>query len=354
MDLSIIIPMYNHEKFVEQSVRSILKDLAYNVEVIIINDASTDSSLIKVKQLQKEFNNIIILSNDLNLGCAYSINRGLEIAKGTYVGINSSDDFVEDGYYQKMLDIAFKENADVVCANIAMYNDKTQEIQKCKIKTLNFAIDIDNEDFNSEPIRVKSPILLGHWTASSSSTKIIKKELYDKYKFSGSKANDIPCIYPILASANKIIYYPELYKFYRIVEKSLSRSDDVNSYNSVIDSIVLTFKLLDGIYAQEEKELLFFNNCMSYFFNCLTKIVNDNLRNNCIEHFYNKLIDYDSQIFIKMKSSKYLEKMFTFYNIAPEQYDLLTEDLNKFLLYVKKTNDDKILMAMEEKNEKTT
>lgn len=109
MDLSVIIPMYNHEQYVEEAIRSIIKKLSYDVEIIVINDASTDNSLNIVKKLQTEITNIKILNNEKNYGCAYSINKGLEVAKGKYIGINSSDDFVDEGYYQKMLDIAFKE-----------------------------------------------------------------------------------------------------------------------------------------------------------------------------------------------------------------------------------------------------
>ena len=323
MDLSIIIPMYNHESFVEQAIRSMIKGLSYSSEIIVINDASTDNSLQIVKRLQDEYKNIKILENSRNYGCAYSINKGIEIAQGKYIGINSSDDFVDEGYYQKMLDIAFKEDADVVCANIAQYNDKTDETIYFKIEDGNIAID-DMIEYENEPVQVKDTLLLGHWTAASSSTKIIKKQYYDKYKFIGTKANDIPCIYPILASANKIIYYPKLYKHYRIVEKSLSRKNDEENYNSVIESIIKAFELLDEINAREEKEILFFNNCMCYFIFTLNNIEDEELKIKCMENFYNRLKQYSNTIFEDMEQSKYFKKFISM-NINEKIYKLIIE-----------------------------
>ena len=248
-----------------------------------------------------------------------------------------------------MLDITFKEDADVVCANIAMYNDQTQEITKCKIENSNLAV--ANEVFENEPKQVKSTILLGHWTASSSSTKIIKKELYDKYKFIGTKANDIPCIYPILATANKIIYYPDLYKYYRIVEKSLSRRDDEESYNSVVESIVLAFKLLDEIHAQEEKEILFFNNCLNYLLGSLANIPEIHLRENCIQNFYNKLIEYNKNIFIEMKNSIFYENFFKCNALPNEFYTYLID--GKPITFIEKIKEREKMMH-EKNNPKVT
>lgn len=343
MDLSIIIPMYNHEKYVEQAITSMLEGITYKVEVIVINDASTDKSLERVNNLQNKFSNIKILQNEKNCGCAYSINKGLEVAQGKYIGINSSDDFVDEGYYQKMLDIAFKENADVVCANIANYNEKTSEITYCKIEEGNITQETIKYEVN--PIQVKSTTLLGHWTASSASTKIIKKEYYDKYKFIGTKANDVPCIYPIMALAKKIVYYPNLYKYYRVLPKSLSRKDDEESYNSVGDSMVKAFKLMDNIEnSNEEKEVLFFNNCMSYFFNVLVKIEDDKLRQKCTQNYYQKLTKYNPEIFKEMKKSIYFKNFFKIHNISNNLYTYLENNIiDELLQMLDLINKNKIL-----------
>lgn len=194
------------------------------------------------------------------------------------------------------------------------------------------------------PVQVDSSILLGHWTASSASTKIIKKKFYEEYKFLGTKANDVPCIYPILASADKIIYYPNLYKYYRVVQKSLSRKDDEESYNSVVDSIIKAFKLLDELNAQKEKEILFFNNCMEYFIYVLGEIKNDELKARCIINFYNKLKKYEDNIFEEMKKSVYFKKFMMKNHIIEEEYNkFIKEKPCEFIYYRNLLEENKII-----------
>ena len=223
LDLSIIIPVYNHEKYIKKCLETIMYDLPESSEIIIVDDCSTDNSIEIVKNLNSD--KIRIYKNEKNMGCAYSLNRALDLARGKYIGTSNSDDFVDKGFYKKMIEIAKQMQADVVCANIADYNDVTKEIVYNKIDIGNLFLDIAEQkmDFSEKAIEVNAGILLGHWTASSASTKIIKKELFEKYKYVGSKANDLTAIYPIMAEAKKIIYMPELYMYYRQVPNSLSR-----------------------------------------------------------------------------------------------------------------------------------
>ena len=284
------------------------------------------------------------------MGCAFNLNRGIELAKGKYIGINYSDDFVEKGFYKKMLQVAIEEDADVVCANIADYNDKTQKIIYNDITTSNiyYSIYKDSITLKDVPFEVTASFLLGHWTASSASTKIIRKEFYEKYKFYGSKANDVSAIYPILADAKKIVYYPNLYLFYREVENSLSRANDIESYNSVGETMLKTFQLMNDIKGiNDEKEVLFFNNCLNYLFYVLNKISDKDMRKNCIKDYIKKLHIYDVDIFNKMKKSKYYNYFLVQNKISEESYDLLQEErINEFIY--QKSLEDKIF---EQKSE---
>lgn len=343
MDLSVIIPIYNHEKYIKKCLETILEDFPSNSEIIIIDDVCTDKSIKIIESLHSPY--IKILHNEKNMGCAYNLNRGIEAAQGKYIGINYSDDFVEKGFYKKMLDTAIEQDADVVCANIADYDEKNETISYNDITVGNLYYGVNKEkiQLKEEPFQVPAGFLLGHWTASSASTKIIKKQYYEKYKFSGSKANDIPAIYPIMAAANKIIYYPKLYLFYRKVENSLSRANDQASYNSVAESIIKTFELLDEINAKEEKDILFANNSMSYLFNSIAEIENEKMKEECIEYFIQCFKQYDEHIFEKMEKNVYLEKALLFYETTVETYKCLVENkLEKFICLTKMKKLEKI------------
>lgn len=325
MDLSVIIPVYNHEQYIKKCLETILEEFPSNSEIIIIDDVCTDKSIEIIENLHSPY--IKILHNEKNMGCAYNLNKGIEVAQGKYIGINYSDDFVEKGFYKKMLDVAIEQDADVVCANIADYEEKNETISYNDITVENLYYELNKEkiQLQEKPYQVSAGFLLGHWTASSASTKIIKKQYYEKYKFSGSKANDIPAIYPIMAAANKIIYYPKLYLFYRKVENSLSRANDQESYNSVAESIIKTFELLDEINAKEEKEVLFFNNCMNYVFYVLSSISDTNVKIESITYFVETLKKYDFTIFENMKKSKLYAEYLRKNRIEEKIYNLLHE-----------------------------
>ena len=115
------------------------------------------------------------------MGCAYNLNKGIEVAQGKYIGINYSDDFVERGFYKKMLNIAIEQDADIVCANIADYEEKNETILYNDITAGNSYYEINKEkiQLKDDPYQVPAGFLLGHWTASSASTKIIKKQYYE-------------------------------------------------------------------------------------------------------------------------------------------------------------------------------
>ena len=96
MDLSVIIPIYNHEQYIQKCLETILDDFPENSEIIIIDDVCTDKSIEIIESLHSPY--IKIIHNEKNMGCAYNLNKGIEVAQGKYIGINYSDDFVEKGF----------------------------------------------------------------------------------------------------------------------------------------------------------------------------------------------------------------------------------------------------------------
>jgi len=93
--VSVIIPNYNNELFIEKCISSILSNTWENIEVIFIDDASTDNSLEIVKSKFSENPKVRIYQNQTNMGTYYSINRGIILATGHYILNVGSDDFIE-------------------------------------------------------------------------------------------------------------------------------------------------------------------------------------------------------------------------------------------------------------------
>ena len=111
--ISVIIPMYNVESFIERCVSSVQNGIYQNIEILCIDDGSTDGTLEVVRRLQREDSRIIVLEQE-HAGVSAARNLGLREAKGEYVSFIDSDDWVSPDYLSLMHEIAREKNADIV------------------------------------------------------------------------------------------------------------------------------------------------------------------------------------------------------------------------------------------------
>lgn len=110
--LSILVPCYNVEKYLNQCLHSIQKQTFKDFEVICLNDGSTDSTLSILKIFQEQDSRFKIIDKQ-NSGYGDSMNIGLQAAKGKYIGIVESDDYVDHRMFQKLVEEAEAKNLDV-------------------------------------------------------------------------------------------------------------------------------------------------------------------------------------------------------------------------------------------------
>ena len=110
-EISIIIPIYNCEKYLSRCLDSIINQTFTNIEIICINDGSTDSSL-KILQDYKTKDPRIIIINQNNQKLGAARNRGLEIQKGNYITFIDSDDWIDNDYLEKLYNAIKTHNAD--------------------------------------------------------------------------------------------------------------------------------------------------------------------------------------------------------------------------------------------------
>lgn len=114
MKLSIVIPVFNVEKYLKQCIDSILNQNFKDFELILIDDCSTDSSLDICKLYKKNNRNINVFHLDKNMGVSFVRNKGIDIAKGEYITFVDSDDFVEQDIYSNSILEMEKNKADLV------------------------------------------------------------------------------------------------------------------------------------------------------------------------------------------------------------------------------------------------
>lgn len=119
--ISVIIPVYNAEKYIEYCLKSVLDQTYKNLEIILIDDGSTDSSFEIIKYYQKKDKRIKILKQT-NKGAGAARNYGLAVAKGRYIGFVDSDDWIQLDMYEYLIKIMKKENADIVACDYITTN----------------------------------------------------------------------------------------------------------------------------------------------------------------------------------------------------------------------------------------
>lgn len=115
--LSVIIPVYNVEKYLDECLDSVINQSLMDLEIIIVNDGSTDNSSTIIEKFKQKDSRIKVI-NQKNHGLAAARNAGIEVATGKYITFLDSDDWIDLKMYQMMLEKMEKETADIVSCSV--------------------------------------------------------------------------------------------------------------------------------------------------------------------------------------------------------------------------------------------
>ena len=127
--ISVILPVYDVEKYLAQCLDSILNQTFKDFECICVNDGSTDNSLSILQEYEKKDNRIKIINQE-NKGLSGARNSALKIVTGKYIAFVDSDDFVSSDYLDKLINIAEKENSDIVYCRHKLYYSLDNKYEK--------------------------------------------------------------------------------------------------------------------------------------------------------------------------------------------------------------------------------
>lgn len=214
MKLSIIIPIYNVEQFLNKCLISVLEQMEKDDELILINDGSTDSSFNICENIKKIYKkNNIILINKKNEGVSIARNTGLEKATGDYVFWIDSDDWLDENCIRLVKNAIEKTKSDIILFDF--YNVNEKDIRPCFI-------------FKEERRLNKEEILIEVAQDSFRSflwRTVVKRNIYENIHFpEGVQMMEDFSIYHLLFHRAKTFYYirKPLY-YYRLVNNSLSQ-----------------------------------------------------------------------------------------------------------------------------------
>ena len=121
---SLIIPVYNVEKFIETTITSVLNQTYKNVEYILIDDCSPDNSAEIIQRLAKEYPNIRYHKLEKNSGAGFARNTGIKLAEGQYIAFLDSDDCWKPEKLEKQIALSKEKNAELVFTAIEMIDEK--------------------------------------------------------------------------------------------------------------------------------------------------------------------------------------------------------------------------------------
>lgn len=132
--VSIIVPVYNAEKYLERCINSLKNQSLESIEIILVDDSSTDSSLEICKKFAAEDSRINVI-HKVNEGAGYARNAALETASGEYIGFADSDDYVEKNMFETLYNKAVQYNSDLVMSGVLfvdgnMFSEKGECIRK--------------------------------------------------------------------------------------------------------------------------------------------------------------------------------------------------------------------------------
>ncbi|WP_338587253.1 glycosyltransferase [Clostridium baratii] len=220
--ISIIVPVYNVEKYLDKCINSIINQTYKNLEIILINDGSKDNSGEKCECWAQKDNRIKVIHKK-NGGLSDARNVGIDNAKGRYISFIDSDDFIDYNMIEILIDNIKKNNCEIsVCGYYKTYTDRDEVVDNSK--------DIIVMD-NIEAIDKMNEV--GYFDVSAWG-KVFKADLIKKYKFPiGKLSEDWFIMYKVFFEANKIVYNPEAKYHYVQRSGGISKNNPKINYDSI-------------------------------------------------------------------------------------------------------------------------
>lgn len=257
IDVSIIMPVYNSEKYLKKAIDSVYNTKLKNFEFIIIDDCSTDNSLSIIKKYKKKYNNIIIIENKKNLGAGSSKNKGLSVAKGEYIGFIDSDDYVGQNYFYNAYKLAKKNNSELVVSDIVIKTDTEEKYNSV----------VDYSIIKNASNSLSKEVILGNWACASTCTKLFSRNLISELFFSEKNSDDIMFSIPAIFLASKISYCRGNKYYYYQSSNSVSRGFSINK---CVENLQCIFEGVDFLFYRNLDLAKIYSSCCLFPYICNT------------------------------------------------------------------------------------
>lgn len=254
MKVSVIVAVYNEEKYLKRCLDSLISQTLKDIEIIIVDDGSTDNTSLICDEYADMYGFIRVL-HQKNSGQGIARNNGIQIATGDYIGFVDGDDWVREEMFEKLYDSVKRNASDIaVCDVYKIFDYEGREENVVSLQD------------NKETVDIAYYLAFGESNAYSWN-KLYRRSLWDKFKFEKMVYEDLAIIPLVLASANKISYVSEsLYYYFKH-----SNSTTTSYQNPRLFDI---FKAYDNLIKESRKkykEFIIYNVAKRILINLQTK-----------------------------------------------------------------------------------
>lgn len=238
--ISVIVPVYKAQAYLEQCVRSIQNQTYQNLEILLVDDGSPDRSGQMCDELAKTDPRIVVLHQE-NAGLSGARNSALQIAKGEYLGFVDSDDYIELDMFEYLYDRLTEVEADIsVCAF------RKYDLEKGPL-----------EPENEERLQVwanaqaMEKLLEDQDCGSHACNKLFKKELWDEIYFPvGRVYEDVAVMHRVFARANRVVSSSAMKYHYLIHQSSISYTPTARWGYGLYRAFYERYRFIDANYPQ--------------------------------------------------------------------------------------------------------
>ncbi|TKC15497.1 glycosyltransferase [Robertmurraya kyonggiensis] len=301
--VSVIIPVYNNEKFLNKCLDSVLNQTLSDCEIITVNDGSIDGSLDILRNYENSHSDIVVIDQE-NGGYSNAVNRALSVATGNYIAFVDADDYIEPKMLETLYYEATFHDLDVVLCNWDRVDVKGNFINH------HDHVDFDNKIFTSSEIIREFFLNKKELVEAYSWNKLMKRSLFQDFQieYPDISYGDIPTIFKILTKIKKCKYINQTFYHYVQHHTSFSFSKNEKNVTSFIEAIhrvkdVLEEENLFGKYRKEY--FIYTSGCFLTEFGACSEVLKEsdklretfekNLKPITIQEFikYNRPIDYE-------------------------------------------------------------
>lgn len=244
--ISVVIPVYNVEKYLSECLDSVVNQTYKNLQIILVDDGSTDFSG-KICDVYAEKDNRITVVHQKNAGAGAAKNTGLELIEGDYFSIIDSDDYIELDMYEKMVNSLEKYNADIVQCLFRNVFVNDSFGRKYKIKG-NYPKVLTSKRFLKE--------YLYDWKYAIFANKVFKSSLLKDIRFPvGRKIDDEFFTYKLVCNAKKVVNIDNILYNYRMRKTSVMNENNSDRliYDR-IDCFIERYNYVSDIYPSLKKK----------------------------------------------------------------------------------------------------